>query len=130
MSFEIKDTFPFRTRYSRPPNSKQPKNTLVTTQIGDKIYFGIARCNLRADNTAKKIGRFIAHERMNLALTVEQGHLTDVVHVTENTSLFFIMASGLSGIVDIDRVKDLLKYFEDIDNIQKKDASGDGEILY
>src|SRR3990167_8346285 len=126
MSFEIKTEHQFRTRYSRLPNNKQPKNTLVTTQVGDKIYFGIARCNLSADNTAKKIGRFIAHGRMSDALVIEQDYLKSVLSTTENKSLFFIRANGLSGIVDIDRVKDLLKYFENIDNAQNKDAIGDG----
>jgi hypothetical protein len=53
-----------RIRYSRFGDSRIPKNTLVTERIGDFVYFGIARCNLKADVCIKVQGVAYAMENL------------------------------------------------------------------
>ena len=120
MSFDIPTTATtkFRTRYFRK-SDERPKNTLVTAQIGDKIYFGIARCNIDVDNTTKKVGRFIAFHRMQSILDID---LSGRFQNLNGKALFHIDENDLCGVVDISKIKDLLKYFEDIDSIQKKEC--------
>lgn len=88
-------------------SERVPKNTLVTVRNGDLVYFGIARCHSRLDTFKKTLGTKIATERCNLAVE-EFGDVT-----TEN---FTLHASGLRGVVRLDSIQALLRYFDNIDN--------------
>ena len=44
-----------------------PVNTLLTTRDGDRVFFGIARCN-KKDTFSKKRGKEIARFRLDVAL--------------------------------------------------------------
>lgn len=96
-----------RVRYGRV--NSLSKNTLLTISNGDLIHFGIARCNSKLDHFRKDTGKLIARNRAELAAeeTIElakTGKILEQYH-----------PSGLRGSVSVDRVKRLLKYFENID---------------
>lgn len=107
----------YRVRYSgysdRDPLLKlstyrnlSPQRTLVTLQKGDTVYFGIARCNLKADKFEKKIGRALA-----LCRALEAVDLQNVMVIVD-TGTFYIDKTGLRGWVNVKLVKVLLRYFE------------------
>jgi len=50
-----------RVRYSR--FDAVPKNTLYLLKSQDSYFFGIARCNLKADACVKSVGRVTALQR-------------------------------------------------------------------
>lgn len=103
-----------RCRYGR--DNGHPKNTLVTCQEDDTIYFGVSRCNPnpspksgKKDAFRKDIGRMIALGRMDKAREEGEngGYMQD-----GNIRRHF---SGLRGYVKVNHIEDLLSYFEDID---------------
>jgi len=95
-----------RVRYSRL-EKRRPKNTLFTMREGDMVYFGIARCNVSADVFHKAIGTYIAEQRAGLAKDE-----TGMYNTTNNLRLH---DSGLRGYTTVDNVKDVVKYFRNID---------------
>jgi hypothetical protein len=102
-----------RVRYFPGPDSNR-KNTLVTIRDGERIYFGIARCNLDAgDNMKKSHGRMIAKARA-LRAKVECG--------SSSTEDFSLHESGLRGVCAMESVKQLLQYFENIDLIMYNES--------
>lgn len=85
-----------RIRYSKVEESGNRKNTLVTIREGDTIYFGIAMCNLKKDVFTKDMGIKIATGRAEAA----KGESAN---------------SELRGAVNFNNIKDLLEYFDSID---------------
>jgi hypothetical protein len=86
-----------------------PKNTLVTIRDGEYIYFGIARCNKNAgDIFSKAKGRMIATNRANTAQEVFS-------QLCEFQDTIVLSQSGLYGRCPLDSIKNLLGYFDDID---------------
>lgn len=83
-----------------------PKNTLVTRQDGDCIWFGIARCNRGLDLFKKTSGVNIATQRCDKA----QGGFAK-----ELCFGLTVHHSGLRGVVPTEKVKELLRYFDNID---------------
>jgi len=104
----------YRIRYSRPYRPSRgdvvrPKNTLVTVQDGEYVFFGIARCNWSAKSTDvfnRKEGREIALDRALKARSV---------NVATNSS-FCLNGDGTYGYCRVKLVKTLLKHFESLDN--------------
>ena len=99
----------YRIRYSKT------KNTLVTNQVGNFIYFGIARCNTKADNFKKKFGVDIATNRVAKA----KNYFQDMDGFAEEwlTDTIYYGHSGLFGVVNVKNVRNLLRDFEIIDDI-------------
>jgi hypothetical protein len=95
-------------RYSRAEN-KMPKNTLASVRQGDKIYFGIAKCN-SSDLFRKRIGREVATTRALRAINREFNEVVGMNLRLDET--------GLRGVVDIEYIDELRNYFYDIDSIE------------
>ncbi len=90
-----------RIRYSNQ------KNTLLTCRDGDKVYYGIFRCNLASgDRFNKKRGLQIAYERLKAFR--ERGNGTVGGDVSKNL---------LSGWCAVDEIKNLIRGFKAIDAI-------------
>ena len=85
-----------RVRYSRLED-RCPKNTLVTYRNENLVYFGISRCHSKNDRFSKELGKDLAETRAQLAMSIHR--------------------SGLRGVAKVDEVKQLLTYFQNIDNI-------------
>jgi len=100
-----------RVRYSRL-EKRVPKNTLATICDGDTIYFGIARCNRKLDTFRREVGTHIASKRAELA---KEGSCNDVITTVEAD--LQVHSSKMRGFISVDRVKELVIYFNDIDNI-------------
>ena len=100
-----------RVRYSRL-DKRVPKNTLVTIRDGDTVYFGIARCNRKLDTFRRDVGTHIATKRAELAR--ECG--SSSIHTTDGEDLN-VHASRMRGHTTVENVKELVKFFNDIDNI-------------
>jgi len=84
-----------------------PKNTLATVRKGDKIYFGIARCNFDAwDNFTKKQGRSIATLRATYAEATNPPPVVDGLVIGK---------SGMWGVCEVKSLPILLSYFDNID---------------
>ena len=100
----------YRIRYSKT------KNCLVTIQHGDFVYFGIARCNTKADNFNKKFGREIALNRAVKAVNYFQE-----MEIFDWSLLDTPMYSdtNLYGVLPVTEVRKLLRDFEIIDQICK-----------
>ena len=96
-----------RVRYSRLED-RCPKNTLVTYRNENLVYFGISRCHSKNDRFSKELGKDLAETRAQLALN-EAGNIEE--------SNMSIHRSGLRGVAKVDEVKQLLTYFQNIDNI-------------
>lgn len=94
-------------RYSRDDN-RSPKNTLATVRDGDKLYFGIARCNSN-EMFRKRIGREVATTR---ALRASKKSL----FMVEGSNLM-LDETGLRGVVNQEHSKELIGYFNEIDHI-------------
>ncbi len=78
------------SRVERDNNDSLPKNTLVILHddVEGVIYFGIARCNLVANDVCRKdVGRTMARQRAELAMTTHKT-LKSRIHIDEH---------GLSG---------------------------------
>lgn len=105
----------FRCRYGRVENTRHPKNTLMTFQEDDIVYFGISRCSTKPDKNGvvdkfnKTLGREIASNRAKLT-EYEGGD-------NNYSSLCDVMLhnSGLRGFVSVDHIQQLIVYFEEID---------------
>ena len=100
-----------RVRYSRL-DKRVPKNTLVTIRDGETVYFGIARCNRKLDTFRRDVGTHIATKRAELAREGSNGN----VHTTDGDDLR-VHTSRMRGQTTVDNVKELVKFFNDIDNI-------------
>lgn len=99
-----------RVRYSRlGSKDRSPKNTLVTIRKGDLIYFGIARCNLKADRFNKSVGRHIATRR---ATKVFEDSEIDYAE-TNGVSLHSSCLRGCARLAD---VKKVVNYFRQVDS--------------
>lgn len=92
----------YRIRYGRDKKG-QPKNTLVTTQVGDLIYFGIARCKTKVDRAKKDLGKQIALGRLDSAFKWDTTHKD------------WKLEGSLYGCINIEDVKKLLEYFKNIE---------------
>lgn len=90
-----------------------PKNTLVTYNNDESIFFGIARCNDKLDIFNKNIGKRIARNRANLTL---RDNTSTYINVP-NTSIL-IYQDQLRGVVPALKVKELLHFFYNIDYLQ------------
>jgi hypothetical protein len=108
----------YRIRYSNV------KNTLVTTQDGDYVYFGIARCNMRVgDRFNKKHGTMVALSRAEKAQDKLAFELDSKSSASTNflpfwsTNTYWFAESNLYGVVHVTRVRELLNDFEAIDEI-------------
>ena len=102
------------TRYSKNPDKQHRKNTLVTMQQDDVIYFGIARCNHHAcDEFRKDRGKVIAKARA-IRATLEQQ-----LDNNDDKSIM-LHETGLRGHTDKKNVRNLLDYFDNIDTFMKK----------
>jgi len=99
-----------RVRYGRLDNRK-PKNTLVTVRDNDTVYFGIARCNVQLDTFHKNIGTYIAEQRARLARDDTQVYRYNTL---DGTSVK-LHESGLRGSVPVSEVKEVVRYFRDVD---------------
>lgn len=104
-----------RVRYGRVGEKRIPKNTLFTakSEDGETIYFGIARCNSKADDFKREVGTYVAGERQLKAYQDfnERKNSWDYYF----TGTIDLHKSGLRGKVDRKYVKVLLEYFKDID---------------
>lgn len=93
-----------------------PKNTLFTIKNGAIIYFGISRCCMQHDHPNKEIGKFIASERASLVKReMADATIDDMV----------IHRGGFRGAVPTDKIIDLLKYFDNIDQVMYEQRGGD-----
>lgn len=101
-------------RYSKSPDKQHRKNTLVTLQDGDVIYFGIARCNYKAGDMFYKVrGKVIAKARaIRAKLDFNPAILANADIVLHE--------NNLRGCCPKSKIRDLLKYFDDIDTIMKE----------
>ncbi len=88
-----------------------PKNTMVTMRDGDIIYFGIARCRIEVDTMSKDEGKRIAKFRADLAAS-------HVAGAWKTDGTLAVHRSGVFGQVHKDEVLKLLKYFDNIDQIE------------
>jgi hypothetical protein len=106
------------TRYSKSPDKSNRKNTLVTIQDGDVIYFGISRCNTKAgDKFLKSKGQMVAKARaIKASIEARYSPLTAASQDNGLTTHF----GGLRGFVAVAHIHDLLQYFRDIDNVMRK----------
>jgi len=100
MSSEKRDE---RVRYNRKPDSRLPRDTLVTFRSEDTVYFGISRCNPE-DRFTKEQGKTRARLRADIA---SQGKWK----VSDDC---YLHSSGLMGQVPVDKVVRLLNYFNDL----------------
>jgi len=90
-----------KIRYSGVKRNKR-KNILVTLRLQDELFFGIARCNIKADKYNRKLGQ-----------TLALGRATDAASNQDiPASTLYIDKTGLSGKCTIDNTKFLLRYFE------------------
>ena len=102
-----------RIRYSQDCMDG-PKNTMVTIKDGNRIYFGIARCNAKAkDHFNRKQGRGLATTRCIQALMSDP----KLKHPFEDEleALSFVDGKFLSGVVVDSGLHTLLSYFEFVD---------------
>ena len=88
-----------------------PKNTLVTYNDNENIYFGIARCNDGLDTFRKDIGKRIARNRANLSL--EKDNVFKYINIPDTS--ISVYEDNLRGVVPIIKVKELLNFFNNID---------------
>ena len=100
-----------RVRYSRL-EKRVPKNTLATIRDGDTVYFGIARCNRKMDTFKRDVGTHIAMARAGLA---QEGPCNDL-HTTDGDDLE-VHVSRMRGRTTVENVKELIKYFNNIDAV-------------
>lgn len=106
-----------KTRYSKNPDNANRKNTLVTLQDGETIFFGISRCNRDAgDRFLKARGRTAAKARA-IRASIE---FKSVPNDLKNK--FVANANGLRGHCAVADVKEVLKYFQNIDQIMFEEA--------
>ncbi len=87
-----------------------PKDTLITIQDGDYIYFGLARCNLKKDHFIKKEGRKYAFE--NLCDALEDASLSNLDFCIKE-----VREEGfykLYGVVNKNNIRMLLRFFDDL----------------
>lgn len=107
-----------RIRYSRDTN-RVPKNTLATMRVEGKIYFGIARCHSKLDRFRRDAGTDVACGRLMLAVdegAYDHGVPNYQLHAGEYGDMF-VHCNKLRGVVHVDDVKELLDYFDRIDDI-------------
>ena len=97
-----------RVRYSREDEDRTPKNTLYTHLQGNRLYFGIARCNAELDHFNKATGKHIANQRALKAL--QDDRFANIFH--GNLQLH---KSGLRGNVEKNNAKELIQYFRSVD---------------
>jgi len=95
-----------RVRYGRDSKGN-PKNTLVTIQSNDTVFFGIARCGPN-DTPTKVDGKKIARSRALSAIKGSDSFNTDIGNLR-------VHKSGLIGFVRVDKVQSLLEYFDKVD---------------
>ncbi len=100
-----------RVRYSRL-EKRVPKNTLATIRDGDTVYFGIARCNRKMDVFRREVGTYIALARAELA---QEGPCNGLC-TTDGDDLR-IHTSRMRGRTTVDNIRELIKYFNDIDAV-------------
>jgi len=84
-----------------------PKNTLVTIRENDQIYFGISRVNQKHDVFSKEFGKTIAQGRAEKA--------KDDFSFSVPLNGMFLDETGLKGSCEVQDVKKLLEYFDNID---------------
>jgi hypothetical protein len=85
------------------------KDTLYTFRAGEHIFFGIARCNLKAgDKFDRELGKKIA---MNRALKAKELVDSGQASVTEAGKLDDVTWNVSYGCVPVGDVKSLLNYF-------------------
>ena len=116
MNLDLPKDKKFRIRYWRDRNGV-PKNSLVTMQIGENIFFGISRCKSNVDHVNKKIGRFVAYKRMEDATCLNMDALKDL-----GNKLFYARVSGYMGVVHVSRVKELLDYFNKFEQLKYEET--------
>jgi len=88
------------TRYNGPTKNKR-KNCLITIRRGDYIYFGIARCNLKADKYERDKGYNIAMDRALDAMDNEPRGVSS-----------YVDTHGVYGKYRDKDAKNLIRYFE------------------
>jgi hypothetical protein len=104
-----------RVRYGRLED-RSPKNTLVTIKKDNFVYFGIARCNSKLDTFYKSIGTHIAEQRAQLAVS-------DIGMYSYHDGIE-IHRSGVRGNTEVENIKSLISYFENIDEHMLKRMNG------
>jgi hypothetical protein len=97
-----------------------PKNTLFTFRDGDLIHFGIARCNSMFDSFRRDTGKLIARNRAKVAAG-EAGVGGIPGKQTKNVDGVLLHSSGLRGSVNVENVKELLQYFQNVDDTMMPD---------
>jgi hypothetical protein len=102
-----------QVRYSRVKN--QPKNTLVTKRDGETIFFGIARCRLKADHATKEEGRKLAEFRANIAVEASGAGQFN------RDGTFVVHSTGMFGCVGVADILKLLKYFDNLERIKARE---------
>ena len=102
-----------RIRFSKTIKGNIPKNTLVTVREGDTVYFGISRCNLRADQPSKKAGVHIARQRAEVATR-------NIAGLWYIDGTFYLHKYGVFGQVHMDEIQKLLTHFDNVDEIALK----------
>jgi hypothetical protein len=107
VGLEIKSEPHMRYRYNRDEHG-HPVATMVTKDIGDRIYFGISSCN-PSDRVSKQYGKMIAEKRLEHAL----GLGDDCFRNPDlDSDLFFCSSNEMSGYCNNEHVLDLLNYFQ------------------
>ena len=99
----------YRIRYSRSLRGRTEtvvlRNSLVTIQKGDYVFFGIARCN-RKDLFKKTLGRELALNRALDSTTSYKAPETASVHISDD---------GTMGWCNVKYVRTILRHFEGLD---------------
>lgn len=97
-----------KVRFSKKNNSR--KNTLVTVREGDTIFFGVARCNV---SHGEKFDRDEGLKKAAVRANVAMQNVASIDWAVDKSLV--IHNSGLFGQVGVSDVKDLLSYFDNID---------------
>ncbi len=101
-------------RYGKLNNDR--KDTLFTFRSEDKIFFGIARCNVKVgDAFDKELGRKIAQNR---ALKAQEVFTTEKVNL-ENSDIANLKEFVSYGAIPVTEIKSLLSYFRSLQNTFK-----------
>ena len=114
----------FRVRYGRITRGKRKGNrrsTLVTSQKGDNIFFGISKCNLKCDRWSRERGVEEAQKQLDRMLSGQLKSFKEIDGVS-------VHHSGLSGRCPVEKAKSLISYFEDVTDFLPEKNTGPKEV--
>lgn len=115
MMSELKEQVRFG-RHTRGRRARQKRSVLVTLRRGEELFFGISKCHKTMDRWNKEDGLKYARSRARAALEVtareEAGKCEP--HWQESETSMVVHQKGVLGRCNIEDVKELLTYFEEV----------------